>query len=84
MEDILKQIAKNMEHKKSFQIIVSDNKRRFRTRFNPPIQLEKDKKYEIAVVNLVTYYSFPNIDASNNTFIYSPDNGTSWVKLRIS
>ena len=56
---------------------------RFKTRFDPPLQLEKDKKYEIALVNLETYFSFPNIDESNNMFISSPDNGTSWVKLRI-
>ena len=52
-------------------------------RFHPPLQLEKGEKYEIALVNLETYYSFPNINASNNTFIYSPYNSTSWVKLRI-
>ena len=66
------------------QIIVSDNQLSFKTRFNPPLQLERDKKKnEIALVNLETYYSFPNIDDSNNMFIYSPNNGTSWVKLRI-
>ena len=64
------------------QIIVSENKTRFETRFDPPLQLEKDKKYEIALVNLETYYAFPKIDATNDTFIYFPDNGTSWVKFR--
>ena len=83
MEDLLKQIVINTEHKTSFQIIVSDNKTRFKTKFDPPLQLEKDRKYKIALVNLETYYSFPNIDASNNVFIYSPDNGTSWVESRI-
>ena len=89
MENLLKQttknteqIAKNTEHKTPFQIIVSDNKTHFKTRFDPPFQLEKDKKYEIALINLETYYSYPNIDASNNMSIYSPDNGTSCVKLR--
>ena len=77
-----KKIAKNTKHKKkSFQIIVSDNKTRFRTRFNPPIQMDKDRKYEIALVNLETCYSFPNIDVSSNMFIYSSDNGTKkWEK----
>ena len=51
MEDLLKQIVKNTEHKTSFQIIVSDDKATFKTRFNPPLQLETDKKYEIAIVN---------------------------------
>ena len=30
------------------------------------------KDYEIALINLETYYSFPNIDRSNNCFSYSP------------
>ena len=35
-------------------------------------------------MNLETYYSFPNIDETNNVFVYSPDNGNSWVKIKIS
>ena len=81
--DLLKQIVKNTEHKTSFQIIVSDSELRSKTRFNPALQLDRDKKYEIALVNLETYYSFPNIDKSNNVFVYSPDNGNSWEKIRI-
>ena len=81
MEGLLKQIVKNTEHKTLFQIIVSDSESRFKTRFNPALQLDRDKEYEIALVNLETYYSFPNIDETNNVFIYSPDNGNSWVKI---
>ena len=83
MEDLLKQIVKNTAHKTSFQIIVSDNKSSFSTRFNPTLQLDRDKEYEIALVNLETYYSFPNIDETNNIFVYSPDNGNSWAKIKI-
>ena len=81
--ELLKQIVKNTEHKTSFQIIVSDNKSNFDTRFNPKLELDRDKVYEIALVNLETYYSFPNIDETNNVFVYSPDNGNSWVKIKI-
>ena len=73
--ELLEKIAKNTEHKTLFQIIVSDNETSFKTRFNPKIELDRDKVYEIALVNLETYYSFPNID--------SPDNGNSWVKIKI-
>ena len=83
MEDLLKQIVKNTEHKTSFQIIVSDSKSRFKTRLNPTLQLDRDKEYEIALVNLETYYSFPYIDETNNVFVYSLDNGNSWVKIKI-
>ena len=80
--DLLKQNVKNTAYKTSFQIIVSGNKSKFTTRLNPTLQLDRDKKYEIALVNLETYYSFPNIDETN-VFIYSPDNGNSWVKIKI-
>ena len=82
--ELLEKIAKNAEHKTSFQIIVSDNKTSFNTRFNPKIELGRDKVYEIALVNLETYYSFPNMDESNNIFVYSPDNSNLWVKIKVT
>jgi hypothetical protein len=81
MEALLEKIAKNTDPKSSFQIVVSSDKTRFKTRFNPPIQLDKKKIYEIALVNLETYYSFPNIDSTNNYFRYSPDGGVSWFEI---
>ena len=81
--ELLQQIVKNTTHKTSFQIIVSNDKSNFNTRFNPKLELDRDKVYEIALVNLETYYSFPNIDETNNVFVYSPDNGNSWVKIKI-
>ena len=81
--ELLKQIVKNTEHKTSFQIIVSNNKSNFNTRFNPKLELDRDKVYEIALVSLETYYSFPNIDEINNVLVYSPDNGILWVKIKI-
>ena len=83
MEELLEKIVQNTSPKSSLQIIVSDDKTRFTTRFNPPIQLEKDKLYEIALINLETYYSCPNVDASNNYFRYSPDNGITWFEIYI-
>ena len=81
--ELLQKRAKNTEHKTSFKIIVSGNETSFNTRFNPKIELDREKVYEIALVNLETYYSFPNIDESNNIFVYSPDDGNSWVKIKI-
>ena len=49
---LLKKIVKNTEHKTSFQIIVSNNESKFTTRLDPTLQLDRDKKYEIALVNL--------------------------------
>ena len=42
MENLLKQIVNNIEPKRSFSIIVSDNKIRFKTWFKRPIQLDKN------------------------------------------
>ena len=82
-KDLLKQIAKNTAHKTSFQVIVTGDKSNFNTLFNPKIELERNKVYEIALVNLETYYSFPNIDDSNNLFVYSHDQGQTWTKIKI-
>ena len=83
MEELLEKIVKITAHKTSFQIIVSGNKSSFNTRLNPALQLDRNKEYEIALVNLETYYSFPNIDETNNVFVYSHGNGNSWVKIKI-
>ena len=83
MDNLLKQIVNNTEPKRSFSIVVSDNKTRFKRWFKPPIQLDKKKDYEIALINVETYYSFPNIDRSNNCFTYSPDANTQWVYIII-
>ena len=45
--------------------------------------MDKDKVYEIALVNLETYYSFPNIDDTNDVFVYSHDQGVTWTKIKI-
>ena len=81
--ELLEKMVKNTEPKASFYILVSDRSNRIRTRFNPLIQLDKTKKYEMALENLETYYSFPNIDSTNNNFRYSPDNGETWFEINI-
>ena len=83
MKNLLKQIVNNTEPKRSFSIVVSDNKTRFKTWFKPPIKLDKKKYYEIALINLETYYSFSNIDRSNNCFTYSPNLNPLWFDIII-
>lgn len=82
---LLTRIAEALERgppsKESFYLLISDTSTKIRTKFNPLIQLNKSKNYEMALVNLDTYYSFPNIDSSNNKFKYSPDNGATWVTI---
>ena len=81
--ELLERIAKNTDHKTSFQVIVSGNQSSFNTLFNPKIELDRNKVYEIALVNLETYYSFLNIDNTNNVFVYSHDQGQTWTKIKI-
>lgn len=86
MEVALEKVALNTEPKQlSMQIIISDNNTKIRTYFNPPIHLDNKKKYAIALLNLETYYSFPNIDSTNNRFRYSPDGGkTTWYEVSVA
>ena len=81
---LLEKIVKNTEPKSSFFILIRDRSTHIKTRFHPLIQLDETKKYEMALVNLETYYAFPNIDSSNNNFRYSPDNGATWVDIDLS
>ena len=81
--ELLEKIVLNTEPKESFQIVVSDNKTKFTTLFNPHIQLKKNKSYEIALGNLETYYFFPNITSENCHFTYSPDAGTTWFHILV-
>ena len=82
-EELLQKLVENTSHKDSFQIIVSDDTTHFTKKFNPPIQLKKNRPYEIALVNLETYYSIPNISNKNNTFTYSANGGADWNDITI-
>ena len=64
MEELLKQIVKNTKSKQSMQIILSGNNTKFTTDFSTPISLDPESEYEIALVNMETWYSYPNIDST--------------------
>ena len=83
MGTILKQIVDDTEPKRSFSIVVSDNKTRIETWFKPSIQRDKKKDYEIALCNRETYYSFPNKDNSYNCFTYTPGANALWYNIMI-
>ena len=53
------QTAKNTEQTSSIYILLSEKNTHIKTKFRPIIQLDKDRKYEMALVNLETFYSFP-------------------------
>ena len=70
--ELLEKIERNTSPKTSTQIVVSENSTKIKTTFNLPLELDRTRKHEMALVNLETYYAFPNIDSNNNIFRYSP------------
>ena len=52
--------------------MVSEKSTKIKTTFNPPIELDRTRKYEMGLLNLETYYSFPNLSDENNVFRYPP------------
>ena len=84
MESILldiKNLLKKPYSKEQQQIVLTSNLTDFYTRFSPSISLSDDKSYEIALMNITSYNSIPNIDTKNNLFRYSHDSGTTWTDI---
>jgi len=65
--EILEKIERNTTPKTSTQIVVSENSTKIKKTY-PPLELDRRRKYEMALVNLETYYSFPNLSDENNVF----------------
>ena len=49
----------------------------FTISFNPPIQLDIKKRYEISLINAQIWYSWHNISDHNNKLFYIPGGTTS-------
>ena len=62
--------------------LVSEGIANIQTTFNPPLYLQANRNYELAMVNLETYYSFANFrEGDNNSFKWSVDGGKTWTIL---
>ena len=81
--DNTEKTARNTEPKTSFFIALCERSSRIRYNFSPVLELDKNKNYEMALVDLETYYSFPNIDETKNNFKYSPNGQTPWVNIDV-
>ena len=79
----MKEVLVRTEPKDSFTIVVSDNSAKIQTTFGPPLNLQANRDYKLAMVNLGTYYSFANIRKGNNSFKWSIDEGKTWTLLHI-
>ena len=79
----LEQIVENTRGKTGFMLIISGVDSRIETTYDQPIKLDKKKKYELAFLNLETYYSFPNIDETNNKLQYRISATAEWQDIEI-
>ena len=61
-----------------------DSSANIQTTFNPPLYLQTNRNYELAMVNLETYYSFANIrEGDNNSFKWNADDGKTSTILHV-
>ena len=67
----MKEVLMITKPKYSFPLIVSDSSANIQTTSNPPLYLQANGNYELAMANLETYYSFANISDNNNSFKWS-------------
>ena len=67
-EEYLQKIAENTSIRPSFQVVLTGVGSKLETKFTPPMTARAGCSYEVALVSLETYYSFGNIDESNNKF----------------
>ena len=68
---------------RSQTFILSGNSSDFTTSYKNTIHLNRNKKYEAALLSIDLFNSFPNITEKNNVFKYSTDNGSNWKVIRI-
>ena len=64
----MKEVLVRTKLKDSFTLVVSNSSANIQTTFNPPLYLQANRNYELAMVNLETYYSFANIRGDNYSY----------------
>ena len=85
MEENLRKLVEYTIPGDEQRLVVSGSNSRLYTRYNPPMEfLSSNAGYEIALYRLETYFSFPNINSSNNSIRISIDSSKSWFDLKIS
>ena len=68
MEETLNKVIKYMQPGQKNLIVSSGRGSRLHTDFNPPLEFNSsDVGYEMCLIRLETYFSFPNVDKTNNS-----------------
>ena len=84
MEEHLQKLVEHAEPKPRYNIIVTGSTSKLQTVFSPPLVFAGGScHYEMALMRLETYYSFPNINGRNNTVHISIDKGSTWKSIKI-
>ena len=84
MEENINKLVEYATPGEEHYLIVSGSGSRLRTNYNPPMVFESSGAgYEISLLRLETYFSFPNIDSSNNCVRISIDRGVKWYEVKI-
>ena len=52
----MKEVPVRTKPKDSFTLVVSEGSANIQTTFNPPLYLQVNRNYELAMVNLKTYF----------------------------
>jgi len=81
--DDIKAIRKLLTKKADLSLIFSTTLSDYTTPIYPPLEFGTDENWVIGLLSLETYYSFSNIDNTNNIFTYSIDNGTTWKTITL-
>ena len=79
----LEEIADHTRAKSSTILVVSGTDSTLVTTYQQPIKLNPKRRYELALLNLETYYSFPNIDNANNKLRYRTNDKAAWKTIEI-
>jgi len=80
-EKLLEEIRALLDHKENMSIVLSSNTTNWSTIFSPPMYLDPKRKYEMALISLESYYSIPNINNFNNTFVYHDSTTTKTITI---
>ena len=84
MEENISKLVEYATPGEEHYLIVSGSGSRLRTNYNPPMVFESSGVgYEISLLRLETYFSFPNIASSNNAVRISIDHGKKWYDIMI-
>lgn len=82
--DAVEEMLRLQKKKKiTYSVDINGTTSRIDTTFQQQLTFDPDKNYEMALINLNTYYSFPNVDATNNKFRYTANNGLDWKLIEI-